>query len=143
MTDSFQARSNYTGAAYEQHVAEYLKNVGYTILGRNVTHASGVQFDVWAKDPTGHEIGIECKAGTEESTNPGMRRSDNVWKVGGYVLQLQHFARMHPDQPRVNFFVATSHMPDPTSRWHRMLTAWELAGYLTIVIIPWQNEAAA
>jgi len=143
MTDNFQARSVEIGKTYESHVASYIESMGFTIVGLNVEHPSGVQFDIHAKDNLGFEVGVECKAGSHESKWPGMRRTDNVWKVGGYLFQMAHWGRKNPDAVMPRYVVATTDMPESGTKWARMLQEWQLYGHVEFMQIPYPTERAA
>lgn len=143
MTEDFQARSSRIGRRYEKHVAEYLESMGFTIIALNFTHASGIQFDIHAQDAMGNEVGIECKAGDADSTLPGMRRTDNIWKVAGYLFQLGHWARLNPGEIRPRYVVATTNRAEPGSRWARMCDEWQFYGHVEFMEIPYPKDIAA
>lgn len=131
------------GKSYERHAANFLQSLGYEIIGLGVEHASGVQFDIHARSVTGLEIGVECKAGDETSDRPGMRRSDNVWKVGGYLLALQKWSRRHPAEVPPRYVVITTNMPDSETKWGRMCYEWQLDGDVEFMVLGYPTEAAA
>lgn len=136
-------KSTRIGKRYEHHVAEYFESIGYEIIGRGIEHASGVQFDIHARSVTGIEIGIECKAGDETSDRPGMRRSDNVWKVGGYLFALQIWAATHPLEVVPRYVIVTTNMPDADTKWNRMCYQWQLEGHVEFMVLDYPTEAAA
>jgi len=137
----FQARAVAIGRSYEDQVAAWLVSRGYFIDGRNVRHESGVQFDIAARKVDGEVFGVECKAsdGTAKEAKRGMRRSDNVWKVLGYLYLLDNWRKQGRDVPR--YMVFTSDVPDPLSTQGLILNAAQAAGDLTMIHLPFQAEA--
>jgi Holliday junction resolvase-like predicted endonuclease len=135
MTD-FQSRSGQVGRSYEEQVVGWLTDKGFKITGRNIRHASGIQLDIAATDPFGGEVGIECKASDDcapEQTR-GMRRSDNRWKVLGYLWALRVWKARGFTAPRYMLF--TSDLPEPGSVQRSLLDMAEALGELTIVHLP-------
>ena len=141
MTD-FQSRSTKIGAAYEQQVADWLGARGFSELERHVRHASGVEFDIYARSPFGDLVGIECKASddTAPEHSRGMRRGDNRWKVLGYLYALRVWRQQGNDAPRYMLF--TSDMPEPGTDQRRILDLAEALGDLTIIVVPWEGVDA-
>lgn len=143
-----QQRSNSIGTKYERQIAEYLMGHGFVIIGRNVKHDSGVEFDIHARDAVGREVGIECKAGDSGSSMPGLKRSDNIWKVGGYLFQLSQWAMLNPEEIVPRYVVVTSDMPRHGTKWRDMVDLWALYGHVEFIEVPFDestesNEAAA
>lgn len=135
----FQSRSSRVGRAYEDRVAAWLADHGFQVTGRNVRHPSGVEFDVAATSPFGEPVGIECKASDDtgnESTR-GMRRSDNRWKVLGYLYALSVWRSRGHEGPRYMLF--TSDVPPAGSPQRELLDLAEALGDLTVVHLPWQS----
>lgn len=141
MTD-FQSRSSRVGRAYEEQVAAWLIEHGYTITGRCVRHESGIQLDIAATSPFGESVGIECKASddTADEGSRGMRRSDNRWKVLGYLYALRVWRQRGNLAPRYMLF--TSDMPPAGSEQRRLLDQAEVLGDITIINLPWSDGAA-
>lgn len=141
MTD-FQSRSSLVGRTYEDQVAAWLLEHGYMITGRCIRHDSGVQFDIAAVSPFGDAIGIECKASddTPAETSRGMRRSDNRWKVLGYLYALRVWKQQGNIAPRYLLF--TSDMPAAGSEQRRLLDQAEVLGDITIIHLPYEGSAA-
>lgn len=139
MTD-FQARSGRVGRSYEQQVTAWLTAAGFTITGHNVRHPSGVQFDIVATAPQGDPVGVECKASDDNApeTSRGMKRSDNRWKVLGYLWALRVWRQRGETAPRYMLF--TSDMPEPGSVQRRLLDMAETLGDVTIVQLPFGGE---
>lgn len=137
---AFQARSGEVGRAYETQVACWLQAQGFDLIGRNVRHESGVQFDLHLRDPFGVELGVECKASDESAAEGrrGMQRTDNVWKVLGY-LYLQRLWRAQGNTfPR--YLLVTSDLPGPGTPWRSMLDTAQAIGDLTIVHLPFEEK---
>ena len=132
-SEHFQARSSRVGAEYELRVVQWLTDQGWTILGRKVRHPSGIELDVLAIDLAGRRVGVECKGG--DDGRPGLRRSDNIWKVLGQTLVLHNWNRAHPDQA-VRFVCITSAQPADDERLASPLRVAEANGQLTIVVVP-------
>ncbi len=139
MTD-FQSRSTRVGRSYEQQVADWLLVRGFTITGRNGRHASGIQLDIAATDPFGNDVGIECKASDDSAPegSRGMRRSDNRWKVLGYLYLLRLW-RMQNTAPPLRYMLFTSDMPEVGSEQRRVLDLAEALGDLTIIALPYET----
>lgn len=139
MTD-FQSRSGHVGRSYEDQVAAWLVDNGFTITGRNIRHASGIQFDIAATSPFGEQLGIECKASDDAAPEQsrGMRRSDNRWKVLGYLWALRVWRQRGELAPRYMLF--TSDLPEPGSVQRSLLDMAEALGDLTIVHLPYATR---
>jgi Holliday junction resolvase-like predicted endonuclease len=133
VSESFQARSSRVGAEYEVRVVDWLIQQGWTILGRKVRHASGIELDVSAIDLAGRRVGIECKGGDDQ--RPGLRRSDNIWKVLGQTLALHNWNRAHPDDA-IRFVCITTAQPADNEALAVPLRVAEANGQLTIVVVP-------
>jgi hypothetical protein len=122
MAVAFQAKAVQTGADYENHVSAYLEVRGYQVIGRHVRHDSGVQFDLLVRDSRGNEFGVECKGSEQDKQPPssaGMYRTDNKWKVLGYLYLLRAWKdRTHGS---VNYILATSHLPEPGNSTRQIL----------------------
>ncbi len=140
MTD-FQSRSTKIGAAYEQQVADWLTARGFTIVELHRRHESGVEFDIFATDPSGNDVGVECKASddTVAESSRGMRRSDNRWKVLGYLYALRLWRQQGNVAPR--YMLITSDMPVHGTDQRRILDLAEAIGDLSIVVIPWEQAS--
>lgn len=135
-TEHFQARSSRVGAEYAERVVQWLADQGWTILGRNVRHPSGIEIDVLAIDLAGHRVGVECKGGDPADTiRPGLRRSDNIWKVLGQTLVLHNWNRAHPGSV-LRFVCVTSAQPADNEPLAAPLRVAEANGQLTIVVVP-------
>jgi Holliday junction resolvase-like predicted endonuclease len=134
MSVEFQANNSKTGRDYEEHVAEWLTERGLAVVAHRHRHESGVQFDLLVKDWEGNEFGVECKTSQHGATQPGMRRSDNRWKVYGYLYLL----RMWRDQTgqNVRYLLITSDMPPVGSEQRRVLDQAELVGDIQIIEVP-------
>ena len=133
----FQSQASKTGRTYRDHVANVLQSTyGCTILGEDVPHDSGVQFDLHVLTTNGHEVGIECKAAAG-GKRPGMKRSDNVWKVLGYLYRFAQWHAMNPGSVRPRYMVITSDVPDVGTKWHEMLNTAVLHGDLELMVIPY------
>lgn len=130
----FQSEASKFGRRYEDHVAAWLTDRGFTIVGERVRHDSGVQFDLLVRSWTGEEIGVECKASPDDARSPGMYRGDNRWKVLGYLWALRVW-RERTGQT-VRYMLVTSHMPEPSSEQRRLLDYAELLGDLQIIVVP-------
>lgn len=130
----FQSDASKFGRQYEDHVAAWLTDLGFQVVGERVRHESGVQFDLLVKAWDGSEMGVECKASPDAAKSPGMRRSDNRWKVLGYLWALRVW-RDRTGQT-VRYMLITSHMPDPTSEERRLLDYAELLGDVQIIVVP-------
>jgi Holliday junction resolvase-like predicted endonuclease len=131
-------RENATiGKKYEDQVEAYLAARGYEPIGRNVRHESGVELDLHMQHrQTGQEIGVECKA-SEPVCNgkPGLERTDNVWKVLGYLHALKMWKE--DTDGEIDYFVASTDVPKPGSKWHNLLERAQLRREVTIYQIPW------
>ena len=138
MTD-FQSRSSRVGRGYEQQVVEWLTSEGFTITGRNVRHESGIQLDIDAIDPNGERVGIECKASDDMApeASRGMRRSDNRWKVFGYLYVLSRWRRRGGV---LRYMLFTSDMPDVGEEQRRFLDLAEAVGDITIIHLPYTQR---
>lgn len=142
MTIHDPGKSMRIGKCYERHAANYLQSLGYDIIGLGVEHESGVQFDIHARSVTGLEIGVECKAGDQTSDRPGMRRSDNVWKVGGYLFALHNWSLSNPAEMPPRYVVVTTNMPDQETKWGRMCYQWQLEGHVEFMVLDYPTDAA-
>jgi hypothetical protein len=131
--EHFQARSTRVGIEYEARGAAWVTGQGWTILGKKVRHPSGIEIDILAVDLTGERVGIECKGGDAE--RPGLRRSDNIWKVLGQTLVLHNWNRAHPDDA-LRFLCITSAQPADSEPLAEPLRVAEANGQLTIVVVP-------
>ena len=131
---TFQGDATRFGAVYERHVAEWLTDLGCTIVDRNHRHKSGIEFDILALLPTGETIGVECKASPDTATSPGMKRSDQRWKVMGLLHTLQHWKLRTGEA--VRYVLITSHMPEAGTPQRRILDFAELVGDLQIIVVP-------
>lgn len=131
----FQGAASRFGAAYEDYVAGWLEERGCTIKERRFRHESGVEFDLFVQLPNGLHVGVECKASPDTATTPGMYRSDNKWKVLGYLYALQLWKQRAVVEP-VRYLLITSHMPDPGTPQRHLLDLAELAGDLQIIVVP-------
>jgi Holliday junction resolvase-like predicted endonuclease len=132
--NNFQAEATRYGRAYEEYVETWLVDNGFKITGRRVRHLSGVEFDLVAENPKGGQVNIECKASPDTATSPGMVRSDNRWKVLGYLYALDVWKQQTGETLR--YMLITSHMPEAGSDQRRVLDKAELLGDLTIVVYP-------
>lgn len=132
----FQSRSSQVGRSYEDQVVVWLVARGFTITGRNIRHESGIQFDIAATSPFGEQVAIECKASDDSAPEQtrGMRRSDNRWKVLGYLWALRVWRQRGELAPRYMLF--TSDLPEPGSVQRFLLDMAEALGDLTIVHVP-------
>jgi Holliday junction resolvase-like predicted endonuclease len=137
----FQSRSSAVGRSYEDQVTAWLIAAGFTITGRNVRHESGIQMDIAAISPFGEQVAIECKASDESAPEQtrGMRRSDNRWKVLGYLWALRVWKQRGELAPRYMLF--TSDMPEAGSVQRVLLDMAEALGDLTIVHVPFGGAA--
>ena len=135
----FQSRSGLTGRTYEEQIAGWLTDHGFTITGRNIRHESGIQFDIAAISPFGEPVAIECKASDDNApeASRGMRRSDNRWKVLGYLWALRVWRQRGELAPRYMLF--TSDIPAPGSPQRVLLDMAEALGDLTIVHVPYET----
>lgn len=133
----FQSRSTRIGAAYESQVNTWLTDRGFVIVETHHRHPSGVEFDILARDPFGEYVGIECKASDDTVTESsrGMRRSDNRWKVLGYLYALRIWRQQGKPVPRYMLF--TSDMPEPGTDQRAILDLAEAIGDVSIVVVPW------
>jgi hypothetical protein len=134
------------GDAYRTHVKTLLQtNYGWIVTGENHRHASGVEFDLYCRDSYGREVGIECKASEENATgSKGLGRTDNVWKVLGYLNTLKEWARSSGSDLRdldFRYVVVTSHLGRPGNNFRLMLDREELLGFVTIVELPWDGRS--
>jgi len=120
------------GRDYEDRVLVWLAEQGWTILSRKVRHPSGIELDVLAVDLAGERVGIECKGG---DAPPGLRRSDNCWKVLGQTLVLLNWNRAHPDE-HLRFLVVAAAQPADAEPLAIPLRVAEANGQLTIVVVP-------
>ena len=121
----FQSDASRFGRVYEDHVATWLESHGMTVTARRHRHESGVEFDLFVKSWRGDEFGVECK---------GMVRSDNRWKVFGYLYRLNAW-RQRTGQD-VRYLLITSDMPPVGTEQREALDAAELLGDLHIIEVP-------
>jgi len=131
--EHFQARSSRIGMEYEERVVAWIKDQGWTVLGRKVRHPCGIEIDIDAMRPSGERVAIECKGG--DSERPGLRRTDNIWKVLGQTLALYNWNRAHPDD-FVPFLCITTAQPADDEPASIPLRVAEVNGQLTIVVVP-------
>lgn len=120
------------GREYEDRVVVWIAEQGWAILGRKVRHPSGIEIDILAVDLAGERVGVECKGG---DAPPGLRRSDNCWKVLGQTLVLLNWNRAHPDE-QLRFLVIAAAQPADDEPLARPLRIAEANGQLTIVVVP-------
>lgn len=132
------------GKAYLNRIKQHIENeLGWLVIDVNYRHESGVEFDIYCRDSSGREVGIECKASNENATGEkGMARTDNVWKVLGYLNCLKEWARSMGldlrDLP-FRYVVVTSHLGKPGSPFRKKLDREELLGFITLVEMPWEG----
>ena len=134
MTATFQGDAARFGATYENHVESWLIERGCIIKERHHRHTSGVEFDLFVELWNGTEVGVECKASPDSATSPGMIRSDNRWKVLGYLYALRLW-REKTGQA-VRYVLITSHMPEPGTPQRHLLDLAELVGDLQVLVVP-------
>lgn len=137
MNENFQREASETGRAYERQVEQWLTERGFVVLGRNVRHESGVEFDIFCRSPFGDEVGVECKASKPDAKDPGMKRSDNLWKVLGYIYALGLWEARGNSRPEYQLF--TSDLPVPGSRGADMLNMAQAAKHLRVMHLPWRT----
>lgn len=130
----FQSRASKFGREYEDHVAGWLESEGFTVVARRHRHESGVEFDLLVKDWNGREFGVECKGSPSGADQAGMRRSDNRWKVFGYLYRLRVWRDRTGHQ--ANYVLITSDMPAPGSSQRAALDLAELVGDLQVIEVP-------
>ena len=132
----FQARSSIVGREYEERACQWVIDQGWTIVGRNTQHPSGIQLDILAHDLNGEAVGIECKGGDKDGRR-GLERTDNIWKVLGQTLALHNWNRARSSPvDRLRFLVITSAQPTDDARLAQPLRVAEANGQLTIVVVP-------
>jgi len=132
------------GKAYRHHVRDRAETeLGWIVIGENYRHESGVEFDVYCRDSYGREVGIECKASNDDASGEkGLARTDNVWKVLGYLDCLKEWARGMGSDLRdlpFRYVVVTSHLGKPGSNFRKLLDREEMLGFVTIVEMPWDG----
>ena len=120
------------GEEYEARCVEWIAEQGWTVLGRKMRHPSGIELDILAVDLAGEDVGIECKGG---DSPPGLRRSDNCWKVLGQTLVLLNWNRSHPGD-RLRFLVIAAAQPLDDEPLAVPLRIAEANGQLTTVVVP-------
>jgi hypothetical protein len=121
------------GREYEERCCEWVVEHGWTVVARKVRHASGIELDILARDLTGALVGIECKGG---DAPPGLRRSDNIWKVLGQTLALYNWNRAQTSPvDRLRFLVLTCAQPADDEPLAEPLRVAEAEGQLTIVVV--------
>lgn len=128
------------GTAYRHHVKAWVESIGWDVIGENVRHESGVEFDIHCLDTYQREVGIECKASNNDAASPGLKRTDNVWKIEGYLNRLKTWARGKGFDLRdmdFRYVVVTSHLGDPGTDFRSALDQEELLGYITVIERPW------
>ena len=79
-------------------------------------------------------MAVECKGGELPNT-AGLLRGDNRWKVLGQALAVAMWNAAHPDA-HLRFVVVASAQPTDDAGSAGLLRRAELAGYLTIVVVP-------
>lgn len=137
----FQSDASKFGRVYEDHVADWLESHGMTVTARRHRHESGVEFDLFVKSWRGDEFGVECKGSPVTATQPAMVRSDNRWKVFGYLYRLNAW-RERTGQD-VRYLLITSDMPTVGTEQREALDAAELLGDLQIIEVPAPEAVAA
>lgn len=130
----FQSDASKFGRLYEDHVCAWIEAQGLAVTARRHRHESGVEFDLFVKDWHGREFGVECKGSPLGANQPGMVRSDNRWKVFGYLYLLNHWRDRTGLQ--VRYILITSNMPDPGSDSRKRLDFAELMGDLQVIEVP-------
>lgn len=133
----FQRKAVATGKAYEERVERWLAGQGFEIIARHHRHESGVEFDLLCRSPLGNLTGVECKASDDDATRPGMERSDNVWKVCGYLYLLLVWS-LQQGAERPDYMLVTSHMPAPATRWSEVLRRAQALGHIRIIELPYE-----
>lgn len=132
--NDFQSRGARFGHGYERYVADWLVERGCEIKEWHHRHESGVEFDLFVTLWDGTTVGVECKASPDDASQPGMNRSDNRWKVLGYLYALQLWRQRTGE--RVRYMLITSHMPEPGSPQRHLLDLAELVGDLKVLVVP-------
>jgi hypothetical protein len=134
----FQSDASKFGRRYEDTVAEWLEGHGMTVTTRRHRHESGVEFDLFVKSWDGTEYGVECKGSPTTATQPAMVRSDNRWKVFGYLYLLNKW-RERTGQS-VRYLLVTSAMPAVGTDQRHHLDDAELLGHIQIIEVPAPSE---
>jgi Holliday junction resolvase-like predicted endonuclease len=131
---TFQSDASKFGQVYEDHVAAWLKSHHMTVLERRHRHESGVEFDLFVKSWRGDLFGVECKGSPNTANQPAMVRSDNRWKVFGYLNLLNKWRDRTGGV--VRYLLITSKMPPVGSDPRYQLDQAELLGELQIIEVP-------
>jgi Holliday junction resolvase-like predicted endonuclease len=134
VTAAFQSDAAKFGRQYEDHVATWLESHGMTVTDRRHRHESGVEFDLFCTSWRGDQFGVECKGSPVTATQPAMTRSDNRWKVFGYLYLLNAWRQRTGQQ--VRYLLITSDMPLVGTKQREALDAAELLGDLQIIEVP-------
>lgn len=128
------------GREYATHVANTLEGIGFTVIERNARHISGIEMDLLCSTPDGRMLAIECKGSDETARTPGMVRTDNYWKVLGYVNEIVTWRAYGDLAQDIRYVLVTSHLPAPNTPWGRGLNQQVLLGNLSIVCIPFPTK---
>jgi hypothetical protein len=132
------------GDAYRRSVKRWVEDdLGWFVICENHRHKSGVEFDIYCLDNYGREVGIECKASNDDASGEkSMARTDNVWKVLGYLGCLKEWALGRGSDLRdlpFRYVVVASHLGKPGSHFRQMLDREEMLGFVTVVEMPWDG----
>ena len=132
--NGFQSDASKFGRLYEDHVSAWIESQGFTVIARRHRHESGVEFDLFVKDWHGKQFGVECKGSPLGANSPGMVRSDNRWKVFGYLYLLNKWRDRTGQQ--VRYILITSDLPPAGSAQRSALDLAELMGDLQVIELP-------
>ena len=133
-------KSNRVGREYVDHVVNYYSKFGFVLVGRNVRHVSNIEQDLLFLTPDAKLIAMECKGSEETASSPGMYRSDNYWKVSGYVYQLERWRKYGDLALDIKYMLVTSHLPSSDHWIGQGISEMVSLGNLSVVCIPFPTK---
>jgi hypothetical protein len=138
--ESAAQKSNRVGREYVDHVVRYYQKLGFVLQGKNVRHASHIEQDLVFRTPDGRLVAMECKGSDKTASSPGMERTDNYWKVSGYVGQLERWRKYGDPKLDIDYMLVTSHLPNADHWMGKGLNEMVSLGNLKIVCIPFPTK---
>ena len=127
MTD-FQASSGIQGRQFAEQCDQLLTHYGFTLGGKLLLPAVGVEIDRVAVSRTGRTIWFEYK-GSVQGSRPGLLRTDTLKKAIANGALLASVPERHP------YVVLTSHLPEVRSGAAMLRTARELRYFDDVICI--------
>ena len=127
MTD-FQASSGIQGRQFAEQCDQLLTHYGFTLHGKLVLPAVGVEIDRVATSPAGSTIWFEYK-GSVQGSRPGLLRTDTLKKAIANGALLAALPDRNP------YVILTSHLPQVLSGAAMLSAAKQLDYFHDVICI--------